>query len=456
MKRNGRQVKKLILAVMVVVMLPVLCSCRTRLTNNTEVIPTVSDNDGYLTEDYEMRRDEINKPIAVPPILKGSGPDEEYYEDDYYGDADMLSDYDYDAQEEDNTDETSTTNNNSPRPTTPSRPAARPTTPPVSNAVRVTFDSNGGFIEVNGNKVEKAVGSFAKGKTYGELPKPAREGYEFTGWYADKKGGKAVTGDTKVPDKDHTLYAQWKKAEEEKPEKKPEKEPEKEPEAKEYTVTFDINAGGDDAEFTSGSETMTVKEGGNYGSLPTVRRGSYTFAGWYTAPEGGDRVSGDDAFKANSDQTLYAHWDYDAYTSWDNSFQKAANDITEDNRIIYINKPDKSEKSLLEECRSNVAGDGEEAEYILEFEKNFDYPDNQEAWDEKALALLNDYLAAHPDSESSPMVILMTDDALKGDKNQKLIYRMSLLGALYGSYGEEDIAKAAEELGVEYIAPYVY
>ena len=48
------------------------------------------------------------------------------------------------------------------------------------------------------------------GSTYGELPEPTREGYEFDGWYTEKDGGELVEAGTEVSDKGaHTLYAHW-------------------------------------------------------------------------------------------------------------------------------------------------------------------------------------------------------------------------------------------------------
>ena len=48
------------------------------------------------------------------------------------------------------------------------------------------------------------------GDTYGELPEPTREGYEFDGWYTDETGGELVEAGTEVSGKAaHTLYAHW-------------------------------------------------------------------------------------------------------------------------------------------------------------------------------------------------------------------------------------------------------
>ena len=69
----------------------------------------------------------------------------------------------------------------------------------------------------------------------------------------------------------------------------------------EYTITFD--AAGGTVDPASG-----VTTGGKLTSLPTPTRSSYTFAGWYTAAEGGDPVTTDTLFTGNG--TIYAHWSY--------------------------------------------------------------------------------------------------------------------------------------------------
>ena len=69
---------------------------------------------------------------------------------------------------------------------------------------KVTFNANGGTVEVESKTV-------ARGKIYGELPVPKRNGYEFTGWYTDWAKGNLVTSST-IADlsNDQILYAHWK------------------------------------------------------------------------------------------------------------------------------------------------------------------------------------------------------------------------------------------------------
>lgn len=69
-----------------------------------------------------------------------------------------------------------------------------------------------------------------------------------------------------------------------------------------YTVSFDP-AGG-----SVSPQSKTVNAGGAYGDLPVPTREGYNFAGWYTAKEGGTKVTAESAVNINAPQTLYARW----------------------------------------------------------------------------------------------------------------------------------------------------
>ncbi len=70
-----------------------------------------------------------------------------------------------------------------------------------------------------------------------------------------------------------------------------------------YTVTFNPNGG------TVGETTRSVASGTAVGTLPTpTRSGSYSFAGWYTAANGGTQILASTIVDANV--TYYAHWTY--------------------------------------------------------------------------------------------------------------------------------------------------
>lgn len=72
------------------------------------------------------------------------------------------------------------------------------------------------------------------------------------------------------------------------------------------TVTFDPNGG-------ECSENPWHVENGfaynKFGTLPSATKDGYTFGGWYTANDGGTKVTGDTIVQSeSSDITLYAHW----------------------------------------------------------------------------------------------------------------------------------------------------
>ena len=67
-----------------------------------------------------------------------------------------------------------------------------------------------------------------------------------------------------------------------------------------HTITFDAGEGGS-AEFAS-AETFKNK----LEKLPEATRDGFGFTGWFTAEEGGDMITADKVYDA--DTTLYAHW----------------------------------------------------------------------------------------------------------------------------------------------------
>ncbi len=148
--------------------------------------------------------------------------------------------------------------------------------------ITVTFDPNGGSVSPSSKTV-------TYGSTYGTLPTPTRTGYRFNGWYTAASGGSQVTSSTTVTTaSDHTLYAHWTEVD--------------------ITVTFDPNGG------SVSTSSKTVTYGSTYGTLPTPTRTGYRFNGWYTAAEGGSKVTSSTTVTTASNHTLYAHWTPREYT----------------------------------------------------------------------------------------------------------------------------------------------
>lgn len=68
------------------------------------------------------------------------------------------------------------------------------------------------------------------------------------------------------------------------------------------TLHLDPNGG------SVSEEVVDIKAGGSYGLLPSAHRDGYIFAGWFTAPEGGEQMISSDALISQEEHTLYAHW----------------------------------------------------------------------------------------------------------------------------------------------------
>lgn len=73
-------------------------------------------------------------------------------------------------------------------------------------------------------------------------------------------------------------------------------------------ITFDANGG------SVSESSKTVYYGQLYGTLPTPTRQYYSFLGWYTAAEGGTKITAETPVTALVSQTLYAHWSRNTYT----------------------------------------------------------------------------------------------------------------------------------------------
>lgn len=86
------------------------------------------------------------------------------------------------------------------------------------------------------------------------IPTPTRSGYKFLGWYTQPNGGGSkYTASSTFPTTDLVLYSHW--------------------ELQKYTVNFKNQDG-------TIIKTSTIQAGSTLGTLPTVSRSGYTFAGW--------------------------------------------------------------------------------------------------------------------------------------------------------------------------------
>ncbi len=144
----------------------------------------------------------------------------------------------------------------------------------TANTYTITWDSQGGSSVANSTQTYAATLTLPTA--------PTRTGYTFAGWYTAASGGTQVTSSTTYTTAGATTYyAHWT--------------------AKTYTITWDSQGGSSVADSTQTyAATLT---------LPTTpTRTGYTFAGWYTAAEGGTKVDADTVYSNAGNTTYYAQW----------------------------------------------------------------------------------------------------------------------------------------------------
>ena len=125
------------------------------------------------------------------------------------------------------------------------------------------------------------------GSKFSAIEDPTRTGWKFIGWYDAAEGGNKIDVSYKFTDTTPmTLYAHWVKG---------------------ITVHFDGN--GYNSTIYNNPRTVLVEE--VYKNLPSLSSRYYptkkAFDDWYTAKEGGEKVTADTKFTGD-EVTLYAHW----------------------------------------------------------------------------------------------------------------------------------------------------
>ncbi len=121
---------------------------------------------------------------------------------------------------------------------------------------------------------------------YGALPIPEREGYEFLGWWLEDTGEFIDENTMVTANVTHTLVAKW--------------------EANWYEVWFDSNGGS----YVDWIMVQYDSAYGEYEEFPTPQAAGCIFEGWYTEPEGGERITAETIVSIAGKHTLYARWSY--------------------------------------------------------------------------------------------------------------------------------------------------
>lgn len=159
----------------------------------------------------------------------------------------------------------------------------------ASRTFTVTFVMNGGTI-VDGNGLSRESCEFIEDARIFENLTFSRPGYSFDGWYTDEGFTELFSSDGSeavMPSTNLTLYAKWNPIS--------------------YTVYFDANGGS--VETTS----ITALSDVALGELPIPTRLYYTFDGWFTALENGEKVTAATKFARDEDITLFAHWTLNSF-----------------------------------------------------------------------------------------------------------------------------------------------
>ena len=222
----------------------------------------------------------------------------------------------------------------------------------TANSYTATFDANGGGT-VTPSSITKKYG-----EALGTLPTVSRTGYTFNGWFTATSGGQKISTSTTMPATNVTYYAQWSinsytltvnpnggawegtTGSQQFTQTYGSTKTISNPTAPAgYKVTYNGNGGstpsaqtstksftgwttsgagtlsGTTYTFGAGAGTLTANYKNNAITLQTPTRTGYTFAGWYDAATGGNKIgNGGASYTPTKAITLYAHWTVNSYT----------------------------------------------------------------------------------------------------------------------------------------------
>ncbi len=138
------------------------------------------------------------------------------------------------------------------------------------------------YLDANGGYCDETYLDLTYGNSYGYLPTPTRDGYNFLGWY-DEYGNQVTSSTSCQHSGQKTLTAKW--------------------EGKQIVITFDP-AGG-----TCNYVSAQRRVGDTYGSLPACSNGTKDFVRWYMVVDG-QRVTVTEftTITTGYNHTIYAEW----------------------------------------------------------------------------------------------------------------------------------------------------
>ena len=225
MGSKGLLKNKYILLAVLLIAVFALPGCRTRITNNSEVSNVYMDEDGFLTETYQSRRDELGLSTAERPILPdlGSSDDTEDF------DTSEETNFNY-APEEDTYVEPPTTNTTTNTTTTTNRGTSTSTGTRSGTTVRRRSSSSSDdddedkvTITINPGKKGAIEGKKAGEKIAEEFEKNASftlleadyvvwKGHKLVGWKPSDGTEQVAPGKKVKAKKDITYTAVWEES----------------------------------------------------------------------------------------------------------------------------------------------------------------------------------------------------------------------------------------------------
>lgn len=198
-----------------------------------------------------------------------------------------------------------------------------------ASAKIVTYNSNYP-IGANTSVTQPAEGTFSIKSV--EDTGFAVKGYKFTGWNRAKDGSSTsmIVGDKLSIETDITLFAQWRP----------------------YEITYDMNGGSDDKEFSEKIDNKTLGTGTVTAKIPSQKYDYYTFLGWSTSPNAASATyTKGVSISLSDDTTLYAVWKLGTIVEDENTISVGSNSTVSLPFIIL-----KSESLSLTMYASGSAG----------------------------------------------------------------------------------------------------